>query len=189
MTLQLERVPKMLGELRQEWAPNAFVVSFKLETDNAILLDKVGGGLAVVVGCGMGWGGGRCCELRSRLARSSSCFLWAAARPQARGAVRSYGVHLVVANELHSRKNRVWLVAGSAEATATSGDVASGSGSRSTAETGGGEADVCRIDRPEGEPVIERPLVAEVVAAHRRHMAEAATAAAAAARAGWAPVH
>ena len=31
----------MLGALRQEWAPQAFVVSFKLETDEAILLSKV----------------------------------------------------------------------------------------------------------------------------------------------------
>ena len=30
---------------------------------------------------------------------------------QAYGAIEAYGVHLVVANELHSRKNRVWLVA------------------------------------------------------------------------------
>lgn len=29
---------------------------------------------------------------------------------QAYGAIEAYGVHLVVANELHSRKDRVWLV-------------------------------------------------------------------------------
>ncbi len=29
---------------------------------------------------------------------------------QAYGAIDAYGVHLVVANELHSRKDRVWLV-------------------------------------------------------------------------------
>lgn len=31
----------MLGVLRHKWAPNAFVVSFKLETDENILLQKV----------------------------------------------------------------------------------------------------------------------------------------------------
>lgn len=31
----------MLGVLRHEWAPDAFFVSFKLETDHDILLDKV----------------------------------------------------------------------------------------------------------------------------------------------------
>ncbi len=35
---------------------------------------------------------------------------------QAFSAVESYGVHLVVANELHSRKDRLWLVAQAAEA-------------------------------------------------------------------------
>lgn len=32
----------MLGALRHEWCPTAMVVSFKLETDIQILLQKVG---------------------------------------------------------------------------------------------------------------------------------------------------
>ena len=40
--LSLERVPKMLGALRRCWCPSAMVVSFKLETDHHILLQKVG---------------------------------------------------------------------------------------------------------------------------------------------------
>ena len=36
-----KQVPKMLGELRHSWAPEAFVVSFKLETDDDILIQKV----------------------------------------------------------------------------------------------------------------------------------------------------
>ena len=36
----------MLGALRAVWCPQAMVVSFKLETDQAILLQKVGGGPA-----------------------------------------------------------------------------------------------------------------------------------------------
>jgi hypothetical protein len=35
------QVPKMLGLLRSCWAPAAFVVSFKLETDPTLLLLKV----------------------------------------------------------------------------------------------------------------------------------------------------
>ncbi|EFJ26895.1 hypothetical protein SELMODRAFT_57639, partial [Selaginella moellendorffii] len=41
MTMQLAPVPKMLGLLRKHWAPEAFCVSFKLETDVDILLKKV----------------------------------------------------------------------------------------------------------------------------------------------------
>lgn len=34
-------VPKMLGFLRTEWCPDAYIISFKLETDKNILKDKV----------------------------------------------------------------------------------------------------------------------------------------------------
>lgn len=68
LDLHLEPVPKMLGALKRDWASNAFCVSFKLETDEAILIDK------------------------------------------ARGAIAKYAVDLVVANELHSRYNKVILV-------------------------------------------------------------------------------
>lgn len=40
LTLQLHNVPKMLGLLRKQWIPDAFVVSFKLETDETILRQK-----------------------------------------------------------------------------------------------------------------------------------------------------
>lgn len=33
-------VPKILSPLVKDWAPQAFVISFKLETDATILLDK-----------------------------------------------------------------------------------------------------------------------------------------------------
>jgi hypothetical protein len=43
----------MLPLLRHCWAPRAFIVSFKLETDESILIDKVGGlGRGAVLGCG-----------------------------------------------------------------------------------------------------------------------------------------
>jgi len=40
LTLHLKPVPKTLGLVRTEWAPNAFVVSFKLETDMGLLRTK-----------------------------------------------------------------------------------------------------------------------------------------------------
>ena len=74
LTLALDATPKMLRLARRRWAPGAFCVSFKLETDVAILLQK------------------------------------------ARGAIAKYGVHLVVANELHSRYREVHLVNAGIEA-------------------------------------------------------------------------
>lgn len=40
LTLNLLPVPKMLGKLTLEWAPQSFVVSFKLETDHSLLVYK-----------------------------------------------------------------------------------------------------------------------------------------------------
>jgi phosphopantothenate---cysteine ligase (ATP) len=40
LTLHLKPVPKVMGSLRRQWAPNAFLVSFKLETDIEILRRK-----------------------------------------------------------------------------------------------------------------------------------------------------
>ena len=40
LTLTLEPVPKVLGLLRSQWAPDAFVCSFKLETDPTLLRQK-----------------------------------------------------------------------------------------------------------------------------------------------------
>lgn len=36
----MKMVPKILSPLVKDWAPEAFVTSFKLETDASILLDK-----------------------------------------------------------------------------------------------------------------------------------------------------
>ena len=38
--LELTPTPKCLGLLKKEWAPSAFIVSFKLETDETILVEK-----------------------------------------------------------------------------------------------------------------------------------------------------
>ncbi|GAB4849019.1 Phosphopantothenate--cysteine ligase 2 [Ancistrocladus abbreviatus] len=40
LDMRLAQVPKMLSVLRKEWAPMAFCISFKLETDPQILLEK-----------------------------------------------------------------------------------------------------------------------------------------------------
>jgi len=40
LSLSLDPVPKMLGRLVNEWAPSSFVVSFKLETDETLLVEK-----------------------------------------------------------------------------------------------------------------------------------------------------
>lgn len=36
----MKMVPKMLSPLVRDWAPQAFIISFKLETDPSILLDR-----------------------------------------------------------------------------------------------------------------------------------------------------
>ncbi|EQC40490.1 hypothetical protein, variant [Saprolegnia diclina VS20] len=46
LTLTLQHVPKLLGLLRYEWAPDAFYVSFKLETDVTILRQKAQSSIA-----------------------------------------------------------------------------------------------------------------------------------------------
>ncbi|KAM9361596.1 phosphopantothenate--cysteine ligase [Symphorus nematophorus] len=40
LQLRMNMVPKILSPLVKDWAPQAFVISFKLETDATILLDK-----------------------------------------------------------------------------------------------------------------------------------------------------
>lgn len=40
LDLQLQLVPKMLAPLVRRWCPRPFVISFKLETDSRLLLDK-----------------------------------------------------------------------------------------------------------------------------------------------------
>ncbi|ONI34953.1 hypothetical protein PRUPE_1G507900 [Prunus persica] len=68
LDMRLVQVPKMLLVLRQDWAPKAFCISFKLETDSKILLEK------------------------------------------ADMALKKYKMHMVVANELSTRKEEVVVV-------------------------------------------------------------------------------
>ena len=66
--LNLKPVPKLVKNLVENWVNKAFVVTFKLETNEDILLEK------------------------------------------AFRALEIYGHHVVVANELHTRKEKVFLV-------------------------------------------------------------------------------
>ncbi|XP_042470657.1 phosphopantothenate--cysteine ligase 2-like [Zingiber officinale] len=68
LDMRLTQVPKMLSVMRKDWAPAAFCISFKLETDPDILLQK------------------------------------------ADTAMRKYGMHVVVANELATYKSEVTVV-------------------------------------------------------------------------------
>jgi hypothetical protein len=49
LELRLKHVPKCLPLLRREWAPHAFVVSFKLETDPDMLMKKALGAIGKCV--------------------------------------------------------------------------------------------------------------------------------------------
>ena len=73
LTLTLSPVPKALSTLKTTWCPRAMLISFKLETDINILIEK------------------------------------------SKKAIKNYGVHLVVANELHSRYDKVYFVQPSTE--------------------------------------------------------------------------
>ncbi|TMW56850.1 hypothetical protein Poli38472_006860 [Pythium oligandrum] len=75
LTMTLQQVPKLLGVMRHDWAPQAFFVSFKLETD------------------------------------------WDLLRKKAKMSVDKYGMHLVVANELHTRFDEVLLITDKDERT------------------------------------------------------------------------
>ena len=97
--------PPPPGHLCKDWAPSAFVVSFKLETDEALLV------------------------------------------PKATAALRAYGVHAVVANELHSRAERVTVVSRLA---------------------GTDDITVQEVRKP-GDGDIESTLIMEIVEQHRRH--------------------
>ncbi|KAL6767617.1 COAB1 [Auxenochlorella protothecoides x Auxenochlorella symbiontica] len=110
LVLELQKVPKLLGELTSVWAPHATVVSFKLETDEEVLLTK------------------------------------------AKAAIQKYGVDAVLANELHSRKERVTLL------------VRAGEGRAAPIH-----CSVLRLD-PSAPPgsVIEEQLVGAVVDLHRQ---------------------
>lgn len=92
--MDLPRVPKMLSTLRHIWAPQAFVVSFKV--------GRVGMG----VGMGLGAVVGSCLTLIGWQLETDAGILMS----KAVSALAKHGVHAVVANELTSRALRVDVV-------------------------------------------------------------------------------
>ncbi|KAL5984160.1 hypothetical protein ACLOJK_018263 [Asimina triloba] len=107
LNMCLTPVPKMLSALRNEWAPSAFCISFKLETDPEILLKK------------------------------------------ANNACRKYKMHMVVANELSTRKEEVIVI------------------------TSDGETTVRRGDKNED---VEKPLIDQIVKSHAKYIEQSSDA-------------
>lgn len=103
LDMRLVQVPKMLSALKKEWAPMAFCVSFKLETDSKILLEK------------------------------------------AEMALKKYRMHMVVANELSTRKEEVTVV------------------------TGNEKILVCR-DKTQADSDVEEPLIELIVGRHSAYV-------------------
>jgi len=68
LVMEMDAVPKVLKDVTNEWSNQAFIVSFKLETDSSLLI------------------------------------------PKAKAALTRYGHHLVIANELHTRKTFVMMI-------------------------------------------------------------------------------
>jgi hypothetical protein len=161
--LTRSQVPKLLGVLTRCWCPRAFVVSFKLETDQAILIDKA---RAPPVKLLRLQAIGRAHRLppdrpKVELRLTASLRACVALCPvQASGALARYGVHLVVANLLHNRKDVVTLVEPGVAATAAGVE-----GQAGTLADGSARAE--EIRRPAGDTDIERLLVAAVAARHR----------------------
>ena len=152
--MPLGQVPKMLGALRQDWAPRAFVVSFKLETDDSILIAKAHA-LTALPAClprsahGKANSAGLLGQLRDPMCRSRMAGprenRHELLRGQARAAIAKYGVHAVAANILDTRKEMVQLV------------------------QRGGEQDTVDSIMRGGSTVIEEPLVDRVVQLHKLH--------------------
>ena len=136
LSLQLAKTPKMLGALRRAWAPRAFVVGFKLETEESILVAK------------------------------------------AAKSIASYGLHVVVANILETRKERVLIVAPPLLSLSSGEGEGEEGGEKEAKKKTVVDATTVRveaIERDPAQPFIERQLVGEVVKLHREYERECAT--------------
>jgi hypothetical protein len=76
---------------------------------------------------------------------------------QAAGALEKYHVHAVVANLLHTRKDRVLVIQQPG---------AGAGGSSSSGSSGSSSVEVLEVLRPAQEPHIEKQLVERIVALH-----------------------
>ena len=156
------QVPKMLGEVRQQWAPQAFITSFKLETDETLLIKKVTVGHSTDAQPAGVTAGALCqgspCHTRCRLSIAvhqhnsqqaqalTSSFTW-----QAWSSIQRYQVHAVVANVLQTRKEQVLLI---------HADKGAEMGSQNARQH------VTSIKRDAAQAYIEKQLVASIVALH-----------------------
>ena len=108
LSLTLDGVPKTLGTLRHSWAPRSFVVSFKLETDPAMLHKKAEESLDKSVPNCMLWVLAKVNGERGWVL----CYLVHSFRlPRLRHALVGgrYGMNVVVANLLSRLNDEVYL--------------------------------------------------------------------------------
>jgi hypothetical protein len=121
LVLDLNQVPKLLGDVTGRWAKDSYVVSFKLETDERLIIDK------------------------------------------AAQAIDKYGVHLVIANMLQTRRDICYIVESSTEGPAVV-DFTDSFPQQSVRPVS-----VQTMSRPENMKNIEPAMVLEVVKRHRMH--------------------
>lgn len=121
----MDQVPKVLKPMVQQWAPEGFIVSFKLETDMDLLI------------------------------------------PKASAALDRYGHQIVVANDLHSRKEQVCFVFNKPGVNGGGGAKAASAPSSPPPC----EAKWLRLSGPP-EKEIEEDIVAELTARHDKWIAE-----------------
>ena len=181
------QVPKMLGTLHHDWCPRAMVVSFKLETEEHLLVKKVRkwacikrlGGSSCLLPVPRGL---PCCWCRSIARRHALVHAGPRGHPAARRAA-GCGQHAAHAQGPGVPGER-------SGGRCVSGLFRGKRGHPAAADrpccmhhhippwraAQGGEARVQLIERPADVPEIERLLVAEVVAAHQRHLGAAAAA-------------
>jgi DNA / pantothenate metabolism flavoprotein len=145
LKLDLKQVPKMLSKLTSVWAPESFVVSFKLETDEDLVVKK------------------------------------------AAQAIAKYHVHMVVANQLQTRRNVVYLVSPTGIETGEPGHAATATTTATTNSTAANtriakctvgpdnksiSVAVRDVYRSSDEDLIEPALVQAVIHAHEQYYAE-----------------
>lgn len=105
--------------------------------------------------------------LSARSPSTTHLCCYATVWPQAAGALKLYGVHAVVANELLTRKDRVLLVTQEGCPWVGAATPADGKGPAVSVQQGAGiPVRVEVVDRPVSEAIIEPCLVSRVVAMH-----------------------
>ena len=111
LSLTLHGGPKLLGEVKRLWAPRAFLVSFKLETNPAILKAKAKTSSHTLDPFGPHMSHSAMLPILPHSTCTGSLFLNSTLTTlKAANAISRYGVDVVVANLLESYKRRAMLV-------------------------------------------------------------------------------